>query len=390
MLSGIFKTGKRIGAAVLLLLLAVVFLEVWLQVTEPPPVTTICPQVPRSAQPLLLPAGAVHHELRRMTTLPLPGGHQLQTNSLGLRGSEPGPSTDQALRIVVLGDETVLGLRHPEQQTLPAVLRKFLEKSTGRNVSVFNAGVPGYSPLLSSIRFRQQLVSLQPDLVLLHFDMNDVSDDSYYRRLLKTTDTAQVCDNPLLQGPSQSSLSRVIQQSALLRSLQSSLTHSQRSDDPRSLASRYRWTIPGGPDLRLPIQHALRPLAVLSEFCRQKDLPLLVCTSPVPWQVADKKAFPQLARQFQTTDRWPVKDDLPGRVLKAACQRHGILFCDARTAFADFAATEQLYLSDTVFLSELGNSLYAREIASKILSTPQVAQLFRRTATARSQTQVEH
>ncbi|GAB5441016.1 MAG: hypothetical protein Fues2KO_13650 [Fuerstiella sp.] len=386
MLSGIIKTGKRIGAAIVLLLLAVVGAEVWLQITTPPPVPTVCPQTTPEAQPLLVPSATTHHELRRLTTLTLPNGEALRTNSLGLRGPEFDRESKQSLRVIMLGDETVLGLNHAEAQTLPSLLKRFLVKSTGREVEVINAGVPGYAPVLSGIQFRQQLLSLKPDIVLLHFDMNDVADDSYYRRLLKTSDQTKICDHPLLQPRPPTAALRLSRQSALLRSIQTALVESEQTAGEDDLVKRYRWTLPDSSDLRLPIQQALLPVTDLASVCSDQNLPLLICSCPVPWQVAARNAFEDLARQLRNTNQWPVSNDLPNRILQAACNRCDALYCDARTAFGTFQHPEALYEGQSVQLSALGNSLYAREIASTILTTPRVAGLFRTTTTAQTPT----
>ena len=87
-------------------------------------------------------------------------------------------------RVLVLGDETILGLDVANADTFAARLQDQLRAAWRQPVEVINAAVPGDCPLLAALRLKHELLGLQPDIVICHFDMSDVADDYLYRRSL--------------------------------------------------------------------------------------------------------------------------------------------------------------------------------------------------------------
>lgn len=94
------------------------------------------------------------------------GGHVVSRfNSLGLRGAELEPRSAHAHRIVVYGDSFVNGLETPLEDTFVVRLRQELERR-GVDVETVNAGVSGYGPDQSLLKFEEEVDLLEPDLVL--------------------------------------------------------------------------------------------------------------------------------------------------------------------------------------------------------------------------------
>ena len=371
---------KNLLAAVLLLGLALVVAEVglgWLAPPKPPAVTS---QADAAVQQLLVPSATRHHELKRSARLRMLGGPEFKTSSLGLRQTPDSRTGRNALRVLFLGDETVLSARVGSKESLPGRLEQFLERATQRQVHVINGGIPGYSPLLSWLAFRHELHRLEPDLVILHFGMNDVTDDAIYRRRLVSGEHATVCANPLLDefadgtGP----LVRHVRDSALARTALQGLN---AEAELRSLAEQYQWTLGNADGLKLRIQHAIGPLRRFANAAKKQDFSLLVTTSPVPWQVTGSESFSDLANQLPDT-QWPVAETLPSQILNAACRQYEVELCDPANAFRSFEQADRLYSPASVELSAYGNALYAREIAAKILKTSQFAALFESTGVA--------
>ena len=376
---------KHFATALVLLVLALVVTEVVLQLTDAPPARYVTSRATEQFQPMLVPSATMYHEMLRLTEHQTPGGMTFRTNSLGLRAVEPArqKSADQ-VRVIVLGDQSVLGPELPEEHTVPGRLRIFLTQATGRDVDVINAGIPGYSPLLSWLQFRHELQRLSPDVVVLHFDMTDVADDSLYRGHLKESGDHQICVNPLL-GDAQianSPVGRAFQNSALLRRLRSFAGVSAEAQaQAASIRGQYEWTTGTPSDLRLQIQHALGPIERFGSTADRERFHFLVSTSPVPWQVTSSDGFSALAAQPGAPTNWPVTDDVPHQILRAACERNAVHFCDATSAFRSFSQPDKLFAPDSAELSAYGSTLYAREIASKLLSTPDFAGLFTQTET---------
>ena len=371
---------KNLTAAVLLLGVVLVMAEIgvgWLAPPVPPAVTS---QVKASLQQLLVPSATRHHELRRSAQLQIPGGPQFRTSSLGLRQTPGLETTSDTLRVLFLGDEAVLSARVEHEEPLPGRLEQFLGRATQRNVHVINGGIPGYSPLLSWLAFRHELHRLKPDVVILHFDMSDVTDDAIYRRRLISGGHTTVCGNALLDDFSDgvSPLTRHVRDSALVRTALQSLS----ADAKLSLLSeRYQWTLGNADGLKLRIQHAMEPLQKFADAAKEQGFSFLVTTSPVPWQVAASDSFSELASQLPGTD-WPVTESLPAQILNAACRQYDVELCDPADAFRSFADVDRLFIGFAVELSAYGNALYAREIAAKLIKTPRFAALFERTGVA--------
>jgi lysophospholipase L1-like esterase len=105
---------------------------------------------------------------------------------MGLRGADVSPAKHHAMyRIVMLGDSFTGGRGVDDDQTFSAILERSLNANAAagadRAVEVVNAGVDSYSPMLSYLQLSRQLPPLDPDLVVLNFDMSDLVQESLYR-----------------------------------------------------------------------------------------------------------------------------------------------------------------------------------------------------------------
>ena len=98
---------------------------------------------------------------------------RFRTNPDGLtpwtarRDREPG-----VLRILIVGDSTVVGRAVPPEATLQAALQRLLARR-GRRVEVLNGGVEGYSTDQVLLRMEQLLPLYRPDVVLYGLCEND-------------------------------------------------------------------------------------------------------------------------------------------------------------------------------------------------------------------------
>lgn len=372
---------KQFVTATVLLLLVMVALEIALQLKSPLPSATVSTRVAPTMQSLLAPSSTTHHEMLRLSEWNTTPEISVKTNSLGLRGPEPSrPKPAGLLRIVLLGDETILGPQLEAQHTVAARLQQFLS-GIGVDVEVINAGVPGYCPLLSGLQFQHELQALEPDLVILHFDMNDVADDAVYRRSLKQAGEQQICVNRLVTANQRAPApaTRLLRGSALLRLMQAETGFSAQGAGAFGMADvneRYTWTTAARTDRRLQIQHALTPIDAIANGTQQKGGRFLVASAPTPWQVAASQDFPELAKKISTNADWPLVEDFPFQILDAACERSAIPFCDATAGFRSFSQPEKLFMKDSTDLSAYGSALYAREIASMLLRDANFAGLF--------------
>ncbi len=121
-------------------------------------------------------------------------------NSLGLRDKEYSVrKPDNTFRILMLGDSYTEGDGVHSHETFSKLLEDQLQTRTGpMKYEVINAGVGSYSPLLEYIYLKHYGLQLEPDLVILNFDLSDVYDDYVY------TKTARFDENGIPLGVSPS------------------------------------------------------------------------------------------------------------------------------------------------------------------------------------------
>ena len=103
-------------------------------------------------------------------------------NSQGLRDKEYSlQKPDNTYRILMVGDSFIEGQGQEIENTVSKLLEKSLTSAAiNKKVEVINAGVLSYSPLLEYQYLKERGLALNPDLVILNFDMGDVIDDQWY------------------------------------------------------------------------------------------------------------------------------------------------------------------------------------------------------------------
>lgn len=99
---------------------------------------------------------------------------RVQTNALGFRGPElltaKAPATR---RILGLGDSVTFGTGAQEPQTFLRLLERGLNQQQPPRTEVVNLGVIGYSLRQELLTLKHRGLPLTPDIVLLHFVLND-------------------------------------------------------------------------------------------------------------------------------------------------------------------------------------------------------------------------
>jgi hypothetical protein len=379
MISRPLTTLRTILMALLLLGAVAVGLEIWLRGQAVGVTSVVTGQACLNSQELLLPSQTTHHELRRLLTVKHEPGDgrravEIRVNAAGCRGGAISRKSPDIYRILMLGDDTIFGADVAEQETPAARLETFLSQNN-RRVEVINAAVPGYCPLLSWLRFEQDLHQLQPDLVILHVDMSDIGDDSSFRSLLLKDGDRMVCMHPTLRlnQPGRESIISQIRQSATVSWMsetlrQSGLEYVAGSSDSATSHEAYGWIKDDPPDLRLQVRHALAPIRALQASVEKRNARLLVVTAPVAWQVISAEQIPTISRHFGMTSGPPFQSRFPFQVLMSFCSQYSIAFLDTSPAFARKEA-EKLFSQATPTLSRLGMALYAHEIAEYLLSS---------------------
>lgn len=105
-------------------------------------------------------------------------------NSFGLRDFEyPQKKPENTYRILALGDSFTEGFGVKQKESWPKILEKNLTSNIkDKHIEVINAGVAGYSPLLEYLYLKEKGLELEPDLVIVAFDLTDFLDDIEYAK----------------------------------------------------------------------------------------------------------------------------------------------------------------------------------------------------------------
>ncbi len=120
---------------------------------------------PRGVLPFKLRPGA------RMTF----ANSQVSINSLGFRDREFRRQKHGQFRIVALGESTTMGITlEPSDRPWPAVLESLIraDPDTPGPVQVINAGIAAYTLADGLVRLREDVLALQPDLLISYHGYN--------------------------------------------------------------------------------------------------------------------------------------------------------------------------------------------------------------------------
>jgi hypothetical protein len=321
-----------------------------------------------------------HHELEPLQHVSVLGGSdllpvELRTNSLGLRGPEISiPKPAGTLRVLCLGDEAVLGTSVDEPQTFCSLVQSRLQARTKQRIEVVNAGVPDSCPLLSYLQFRHRLLALEPDVVIVHFDMTDVWDDRRFRRLteLGSNEEPLLCSAP---GLSTSPVTRPLTQNFLswewAQNEVATLIGQKRSvnsssvDDPRS---RYAWLADENSLWTLQTELSLSPVTHLATLCQQKGIRLMLATHPAPWQLSATAS--RAARIPEVNGVFPgtlIETAHPQKMIAEFAATSGLPFCDAASMFRSYESVDDLFQVDSTEFSEVGHRYYAAALTTSLL-----------------------
>jgi hypothetical protein len=364
---------KYITYAILLLVMSVCGLEVGLRVYD-----SYTAQIRTSAvgkEELVAESWKTHHRLKPLRQVveqnpDLGTPVALRTNSYGVRGPEIDvPKPPGVYRIICLGDESTLAPQTDELETFCARLQQLLQRQSRLPIEVVNAGVPDYCPLLSYLQFRHSLIALQPDLVLLNFDMSDVADDHQYRRHTQTIDSLPLaCPHPDLESRMQLPGHR-LQDHFLIpkwccKQLGMIRLKADRSEDRHDIDApqgRYAWLHDNPPDWSIHVRQALMPIEPLKRAADGIYAKFVLATYPAPWQISSQASNgPDVRARVAIPHDAHFTSRLPFQTLGRYAQKHQLRFCDASPAFTATEKPERLFLRNAARLSREGHELYAR------------------------------
>ena len=104
-------------------------------------------------------------------------------NSFGFRDREFSEKKPEGTtRILALGDSYVEGFGVRAEDSFIKLFEKKLNEAPGKRFEVINGAIASYSPILEYLLLRHKLDKIDPDIVLLVYDVGDLKDDTEYEK----------------------------------------------------------------------------------------------------------------------------------------------------------------------------------------------------------------
>lgn len=284
------------------------------------------------------------------------GGVPIRINSKGLRGAEiPYEKSGETYRILYLGDSITFGFGiEKDKETYPYRVEAHLESDVGIEVETINAGVGGYSPWQELIYLKREGLRYSPDLVVLGFYLNDVTEKFSLPQFGGTRGSYQlnhayssVIDRWLAWSGGWAALKRVSAHLTLGKNLQ------KGASDLESLHVERLLTEPDAPFIRKAWDITLGNMEKIIKTCRDNRIELLLVVFPDTIQVEapDLGEEPQeILAEFAEVHSLPCLDLLP----------------ELRSAVEAGETLENLY-RDSNHPTAAGADWVAREAAAFIL-----------------------
>lgn len=168
--------------------------------------------------------------------------YHVQTNSDGLRNVEEVDGSHD-MRILAIGDSFTFGPYVPNEDTWPSQLEGLLDAALYPHATtqVLNAGVAGYTIVDEYYYMKERGLALEPDLVILAFFPNDISDMVGLQRDFLARPEQQVYGTSFMRW-SRSMLITLEQRLAILRFAHSLKARSvrQQAEDARNEEEQLR------------------------------------------------------------------------------------------------------------------------------------------------------
>jgi hypothetical protein len=314
----------------------------------------------------------IHHEMR-------PGYQSavVRTNSFGLRSPEVAvPKPEGTFRILLLGDSFTFGMRVADDdlifaRRLEAQLR---ERYPSKRIEVVNGGVLSYCPLLEYLEYRHYLHSLEPDLVVLNFDMSDVQDQlAYSRDLVRDADgTPLFVTEPSLRTTTISAMPRLLLFEWIGRRIRGASGRIQSTLEGNPFVrdkDRYLWALDNGPSMDREAADAMAPILDLRKLLDRDHTGLVLAVYPQPWQVSPKATNqPPIREQYGIGYGTVHLNDRPFKKLGAFADENRIPFVNAAPAFRADPHGETLFFDNDFHFTPRGHELYASVLRDFIVT----------------------
>jgi hypothetical protein len=312
----------------------------------------------------------IHHEMRPGYQSPV-----VRTNSFGLRSPEVAvPKPDDTFRILLLGDSFTFGMRVADDELIFArrLEHHLRERYPSKHVEVVNGGVLSYCPLLEYLEYRHYLHALEPNLVVLNFDMSDVQDHlAYSRDLARDSDgTPLFVTEPSLRSNTVSAMPRLLLFEWIGRHVRGASGRIQSTLEGNPFVrdkDRYLWALDNGPYMDREAADAMGPILDLRKLLDHDHIPLVLAVYPQPWQVSPKATSqPPIREQYGIGYGTVHLNDRPFKKLGMFAEANRIPFVNATPAFRGDPQPETLFFDNDFHFTPRGNEVYASVLSEAV------------------------
>jgi len=288
----------------------------------------------------------------------------------------------------MLGDSFTQGVGVAPEKTFSKQLQGLLNANAleGKHYEVINAGIMSYSPSLEYFLLKEIIEIVQPDLVVVNFDMSDIQDEYLYKKYRTTKGIPhhgyrswygglfRLEQYLLRKSVFFSMLHYFIDTKALyyprkwvkkiIRGYKKHIIHTYRKKDWITIGdiATDRFAIireNPGEYLNEYWQEAFNALLAMRELAIQHNSRFLIATYPYAAQVNDTE-WVEGRRSWHFEDRL-YASTYPFDMIRNFASKNGIPFIDTVYAFRSADQGPLYYLYDGHFTEE-GHALYAEAL----------------------------
>lgn len=275
----------------------------------------------------VVPGWDLHHPKGRF------GRWTYTTNQWRMRGPEyPEKKPPDAVRVILVGDSSIFGVKLEWEETLSAQLEALREERfPGVDYQVANCAAPGHSSLQSIYKLEGHCLAFRPDLVII---ANLNSDHSRW------TET----DRARFHLPVWSRPSRLLRSFALYRTVRNlwlgSLLRLRPSASSQSIPQLDPGSAPLDGPSRVPLDEYKENLHTLARLSRSAGAEPLFLILPI---------LAELGAPETPSDRAPRRE-----AMRLVAEEEGARLADGHSAFQGLSLPKSILFSDGVHPSPRG------------------------------------
>jgi len=216
-------------------------------------------------------------------------GVKIRTNLLGLRivGRDIGYKKNKcSRRIVCLGGSSTFGWGLEAKDAYPYKLEELLKQKyeLSQDIEVINAGIIGYTSYQGKNFFKNEILKLSPDIIIVPFLVNDVDKYLFYRNNNKCDKDKNEKNEILI------SFENILNRSRLFRILEKYILQA------KGVNTKFYGNIknPYKENIRVNVEDYKKNLIEIANFAKRKDIKVIFVKMPMRSPFKEKELSDEL------------------------------------------------------------------------------------------------